>query len=134
MIGDVSHILGPHWIGSRPTAGYHDDFDLVVSVARSRPADNLWQVPVVWLPFPDSHRRPPMERLVLVADMVHAADPGRCLWHCAAGLNRSSLALGVYLVRHAGGRPADVVEWIRAKRAPAALFNATFVEALHGLQ
>ena len=92
--GDVTHILGPHWLGSQP-GSYMEEFDLVVCCSR-RPADMLDYRPVVWLPYADSARTPPMDHLLRVSRMVEAARPTRVLWHCQAGINRSALALALH--------------------------------------
>jgi hypothetical protein len=126
--GGVSHIIGRHWLGSQP-GSYMDEFDIIVCCSR-RPADMLATRPVIWLPFADSARQPPMADIERVARMVARVNHGRILWHCHAGLNRSALALGVYLVRFRGMIPAEVVDLMRERRAPAVLCNTTFVEAL----
>ena len=53
----------------------------------------------------------------------------KVLVRCQAGLNRSSLTAGLALVRM-GYQPQRVIDMIRAKRSPFALFNQRFVEII----
>ena len=61
-----------------------------------------------------------------IAAWVDACErEGPTLVHCQQGLNRSSLILGLVLMRR--GRSADqAIELIRKMRSPACLFNRTF--------
>lgn len=68
--------------------------------------------------------RADLERFVDAAHGFAQVEP--TYWHCHAGLNRSGLAVAVYLHRHRGMRISDVINHLRAARSPMVLCNSTF--------
>ena len=50
---------------------------------------------------------------------------------CQAGLNRSSLCVAMFLIRHLNFSSDMAIELIRKKRSADALFNPEFTRALH---
>jgi hypothetical protein len=77
----------------------------------------------------------PEKQIFAVADFVHAQlDMGqRVLVHCQAGLNRSSLVVATYLVRHQGMTGDQAIKIVRQQRSPACLCNPTFEDFVRGL-
>ena len=51
---------------------------------------------------------------------------GKTLVHCQAGLNRSALVAGIYLIEFQQRKPAEAVELLRDKRSPMVLCNQDF--------
>jgi protein-tyrosine phosphatase len=51
---------------------------------------------------------------------------GPILIHCAAGLNRSGLIMGLMLVRSGQMTAQEAIDAMRQKRSQAVLFNTTF--------
>lgn len=56
------------------------------------------------------------------------------LVHCQAGLNRSSLIMGTYLVKHCRLSGQHAIDVLRAKRSPAVLCNLEFESWLRDLR
>lgn len=85
-------------------------------------------VPYVSLKMYDS-----LDGIENIADIESFADhinywreTGPVLVHCQAGLNRSSLLVGMALVRGDGYTGQEAVDTIREKRSPACLCNNAF--------
>jgi len=49
---------------------------------------------------------------------------------CQAGINRSSLCVALFMIRHLNYKADDAIQLIREKRSPDALFNQDFVDFL----
>lgn len=80
----------------------------------------------------DSSDVPDRGRLELLADHVRAARRlGPTLVHCQVGLNRSSLVLGLALIRD-GEDPEAAIALLRSRRCSAVLCNRTFERYLRG--
>lgn len=58
----------------------------------------------------------------------------RVLVRCQAGLNRSSLIVGLVLMREYGLSADEAIVWIRENRSPYALFNESFVAYLREVE
>lgn len=140
MILDASHITGGLYQGSLPPKGSElaqAGFDVVVLTADEyQPSD--WSFPgveVLRLPMADIPVRLSQDQLRAVASLAAAVGTRlssgfRVLVTCRAGLNRSGLVTGTYLVRELGMQPMQAVRLIRAKRSLLALNNPAFVHAL----
>lgn len=77
-------------------------------------------------PFNDCDFMPNETMLHELADAVLVASKkGPTLVHCAAGINRSALVLGMALIKD-GMKPVDAINLMRTKRGDIVLYNKTF--------
>lgn len=110
-----------------------DDFDTVVTLyAWANPVD--WFVQELRYGFYDSGLKGNADYASLdeAAKFAYAAwkSGKRVLIRCQAGINRSSLVMGLVLLRD--GYPAvTAIKLMRSKRSNAVLLNEDFVDYLH---
>lgn len=79
----------------------------------------------------DADHMPKRRHLEGFVDAVHThAAHEASYWHCHAGLNRSGLAVAVYLCRHRGMRISEAIDTMRQRRNPMVLCNALFERRL----
>jgi len=126
----ISHV-GLFNMGQLSQGGCKDgltvDFDVIISLypwerydfnghtrIEVQMFDSLGQIPEVWL---DN-----------LADQIdfHLKGGERVLVHCQAGLNRSSLLIAHYLMRHQGLKAEEAINLVRGRRSPACLCNPDF--------
>lgn len=126
-------VAARHYVGSAPPSyDLHGRIMSAVCLRSSPPPEAPLRFPVLWVPLRDVPDPEVVPGWVEVAVLLQGALqlPRPTLWHCAAGLNRSAYALGVYLVCHRGVHPEDAVAMLRRARGPSALSNTVMVEQL----
>ena len=140
MAVEASRITGELFQGSAPPVGAElakAGFDVVVLTAEEY-QPSAWQFPgveVLRLPMADVPLRVPPEQLKAISELARTiafrlGRGARVLVTCRAGLNRSGLVVGTYLVQEAGLSPMDAVKTIRSRRSVLALNNPAFVHAI----
>jgi hypothetical protein len=126
LIEEYNEIIPNLFLGSHPSD--INKFDYVFAL-NGRPTYYIaLGKMVICRPFNDVDclPMPNEEMLHELADLVlKCITKGPTLVHCAAGINRSSLVLGLALI-HQGMKPADAVALIREKRSKMCLSNKTF--------
>lgn len=130
--GEYHEIVPNLFLGSQPSS--IDKFKYVFAM-NGRPT--YW-IPVGKMvfcrPFHDCELVPDVEMLHDTAEMVlECSKKGPTLVHCMAGINRSSLIVGLALVK-SGMAPKDAIALIREKRSKMCLSNETFAAWLLGLE
>ena len=132
----VSQILGNLWQGGCANGlVLPDQFEHVISLykwERYTVRQSLKSFLVITMyDSTDGPDRKELDRLACwIQDCV---DDGPTLVHCQAGLNRSSLVVGISLFGAFGegfDNGADIIDLIREKRSPACLCNPTFEKIL----
>lgn len=135
------------WLGAEPVTYYKLDMDLIINCNGYWPADHIGFIgeanfnatcPILMFPFRDSGDEmilPGKTQFDGFLDGTHqfiaTAEPKRVLFHCHAGINRSSFMLAQYLCRYWGFTPEDAVKLIREKRSHWCLDNGLFFNRLH---
>ena len=135
---DASNVATRLWVGSQPPFD-HDlpDFDMLVLCAQEvQPSQVAFHGVIVRCPIPDSAldiRQ--VHRAVLAAKTVGDAllSGNRVLVTCAAGLNRSALVAGLALARASRMTADEIIQRMRTRRDPKALFNTHFQDILRRL-
>lgn len=125
-------VAARHYVGSAPPSYDLPGIMSAVCLRSGPPPEAPRGFPVLWIPLrdvPDPTVVPGWEALAVLLQGALGL-PRPTLWHCAAGLNRSSYALGVYLVCHRGVHPEDAVAMLRRARGPTALSNHVMAEQL----
>lgn len=113
-----------------------EGFDLVVSLY---PWEK-YRIPVdtarFEVPLYDALGFVPANQLDMIAEVIdyYVQCGMNVLVHCQAGLNRSSLVLGHWLVRKQGMTGKTAVALIRESRSPACLCNEEFEAYVEGLE
>ncbi len=135
---DASNVATRLWVGSEPPFDIDlPDFDMMVLCAQEiQPPLVAFHGEIVRCPIPDSAldiRQ--ITRAVLVAKAVGDAllSGKRVLVTCAAGLNRSALVAGLALARASRMTADEIVQRMRTRRDPKALFNTHFQDILRRL-
>lgn len=132
------------WLGAQPRAyaleedrGLPEGCEGVVCLnggLRPITGDRERRVPVQALcyPFADQEGKCPSvgDTLRVVESIRMFFGDSPLLWHCTAGINRSSYMLAAYLIRFAGVGAAEVTLHLRKLRGDIVLFNRSFVEGL----
>lgn len=135
-----NQVVGGLWVGSSEVQYPRDEFDAVVSVFDWHYEREPWLppkgTPHLVLPMLDDHNNlPPIDRLELASKFIlhfHGGG-GSVLVRCQAGLNRSSITAGYYMVKELHLTGVEVVETITALR-DGALFNLGFQDYLLNLE
>jgi protein-tyrosine phosphatase len=135
---DASNIATRLWVGGRPPFDRDlPEFDLLVLCAQElQPVHVEFHGRCLRCPIPDGqldHQE--LTRAVLAAKEVGDAllSGNRVLVTCAAGLNRSALVAGMALARATTMTADQIIERIRQRRDPRALYNVHFQEILRRL-
>lgn len=124
IIAERHEILPGLWLGSDPDGKVAEDLKYVMSL-NGASYTNIPQY-VVSTYFEDGLVLPPEPYLKSLADTaVDLWDDGSLLIHCAAGLNRSAMIMGLVLIRH-GMTASDALILMREKRSKQVLFNPVF--------
>jgi len=106
--------------------GVEVDFDVIVSLYNRERFRFNGHTFIEAKMYDASGEVPTGQVLWLAEQVAMFLDQGqRVLVHCQAGLNRSSLVVGAYLIRHAGMTGAEAITAIR-KRSDACLCNPDF--------
>jgi protein-tyrosine phosphatase len=130
----VSERPAPLYMGELPHRYDHVPARVVVNLCDSWPSGSpsgrtLFSMPL--FDVLDPELMPERRRLEGFVDAVHthaAHEP--TYWHCHAGLNRSGLAVALYLHRHRGMRISDAIRLLRDRRTPMVLCNGLFERRL----
>ena len=130
-----NHIHERVWIGGSEIEYPESKFDAVISVfdwTTDTREDWLPRrgVPHISIPFSDG-AHVPKPKVEMLADQVEFWNiRGSCLVRCQMGLNRSSLVVARWLMKHRGFTAGEAISLIREKRSPDCLFNKEFVNYL----
>jgi hypothetical protein len=120
----------PLYIGALPDTWEQVPARVVVNLCGMFPEGSSHRRIVHALPLvdvADEAAVPPRARLEAFVDAVHAyAEHEPTYWHCHAGLNRSGLAVALYLHRHRALRISDAIAQLRQRRSPLVLCNPVF--------
>lgn len=142
-----------YWLGEEPDDYKQETWDLVVNLTRSLPSPRQhmdgWRTqsvecPVLVFPFTDDSTPEylPSEDsfrafVGCIGSMVRLLEnrkdktkTPRVLFHCAAGINRSSFVLGLFLVSRHHLSPDEAISTIRQNRYPLCLCNTLFESKL----
>ena len=115
-----------------PKFGEARQFDSVVSLyAYSNPVG--WGIKELRYGFGDGPiNKAEVQTLREIADWIAAeyANEKKIGVRCQAGINRSSLCVALFMIRHLNCKAEDAIQLIREKRSPDALFNQDFVDFL----
>lgn len=130
-----NHIYERVWIGGSEVDYPKDSFDAVVSVfdwTTDTREDWLPRrgVPHISIPFSDG-AHVPKAKVEMLADQIEFWNTrGSALVRCQQGLNRSSLVVARWLMKHKDFTAGQAIAIIREKRSPDCLFNKEFVNYL----
>ena len=139
-VPDWNEVYPGHLLGSRPDDDWHmapeaAQVGMVVCLERRQHwvADHKGPVLVFPMDDVDSSRyvtdREQLEAFVLAVEALSKVCPGKVLWHCQAGMNRSAFALATYLCAVHGLTPAMAIDTVR-KRSKWCLSNRAFLTAI----
>jgi protein-tyrosine phosphatase len=126
-MNEISQIDGHLWLGAYPPPEGYPQFRYIFNLDASRPytiypGQLLFSTPLI-----DGPEIPPVDVLYDLAALVELASMrGPTLVHCAAGLNRSGLVMGLTLVDHRDMTPHQAIKLMRDRRSPSVLCNPEF--------
>ena len=136
VTGSLNHHLlsdtpAPLFMGELPHRYEHVPARVIINMCDSWPSGSPAGRTLFSFPFLDPDLMPERRRLEGFVDAVHthaATEP--TYWHCHAGLNRSGLAVALYLHRHRAMRISDAIRHMRERRTPMVLCNGLFERRL----
>jgi protein-tyrosine phosphatase len=135
---DASNVATRLWVGSRPPFDRDlPDFDILVLCAQEiQPSQTAFHGRVLRCPIPDgdlthAELTRAVQTAMAVGDALVAGK--RALVTCSAGINRSALVAGLALARITRMASNDIVDLMRRRRHPQALFNTHFQEVIRRL-
>jgi len=131
-IDDMNHIIDNLWLGGHPS-------DIQNKPYTARPFKHVFALNgrptyyisngqlVITRPFDDNeYKLPDEEMLHDTAELVlKYSNKGLTLVHCAMGINRSGLIMGLALVK-SGMTPKTAIDLMREKRSDLVLTNQLF--------
>lgn len=127
------------WVGGSERGYPGGTFELVISVYDWHKDRKRWLpvegTPHIVMPMMDANYIDEFKVHYLADSMEQFYRNGtnKILVRCQAGLNRSSLVVAAWFIKHRNMEAREAIQRIRAQR-DGALFNQHFVEWLHDLE
>ena len=130
LIGERTKLLDNLWLGGYPDTKLEPEIKYSVCLV-GQPRYYLGSgQKLIATHFDDCPELPNLDFLHGIAELVNRLrKSGPVLVHCAMGLNRSALVVGLALIKD-GWEPEDAVQLMRSKRALEVLHNKVFLSYL----